>query len=80
MPLPALCADRIDCTIRDVYHFGLVTLNEIQEFINELDFQNGKIGVRSEKAALWIVDKYIQLNNDYFRKRNIFLPIQNCLN
>ncbi|WP_400263040.1 HD domain-containing protein [Sphingobacterium sp. SG20118] len=68
MPLPALCADRIDYTIRDLYHFGLINIVDAHEFINELGIQDGKIGVRNEMAASWIISKYIQLNNAYFRK------------
>jgi uncharacterized protein len=68
MPLPALCADRIDYTIRDLYHFGLINIAEVYDFINELGVQGGKIGVKSEKVASWIAGKYLQLNNEYFRK------------
>src|SRR5690606_35986892 len=65
MPLPSLCADRIDYTIRDLYHVGLIDLAEIHDFIDELGVQDGKIGVKSEKAASWIASKYHQLNDDY---------------
>jgi HD superfamily phosphohydrolase len=68
MPLPALCADRIDYTIRDLYHFGLIDIVEAHDFINELGVQDGKIGVQNEKVASWITNKYLQLNNAYFRK------------
>ncbi|CDS91474.1 Metal-dependent phosphohydrolase [Sphingobacterium sp. PM2-P1-29] len=68
MPLPALCADRIDYTMRDLYHFGLINIVEVHHFINELAVQDGKIVVKSEKTALWIAGKYVQLNNEYFRK------------
>lgn len=68
MPLPSLCADRIDYTIRDLYHFGLINLTEIHDFIDKLDVQDRKIGVKSKEAASWIASKYLQLNLDYFRK------------
>jgi len=68
MPLPALCADRIDYTIRDLYHFGLIDIVEAHDFISELGVQDGKIGVQSEEVASWISSKYLQLNNAYFRK------------
>lgn len=68
MPLPALCADRIDYTMRDLYHFGVINIVEVHDFLNELAVQNGEIGVKSEKAASWIASKYIQLNKEYFRK------------
>jgi HD superfamily phosphohydrolase len=68
MPLPALCADRIDYTIRDLYHFGVINIVEVHDFLNELAVQNGKIVVKSEKAASWIANKYLQLNKEYFRK------------
>lgn len=68
MPLPALCADRIDYTIRDLYHSGLIDIVEVHDFLNELGVQDGKIGVKNETAASWIASKYLQLNNEYFRK------------
>lgn len=68
MPLPALCADRIDYTIRDLYHFGLVDIVEAHGFLSELGVQDGKIGVQNEKAASWIASKYLQLDKEYFRK------------
>nr|WP_315398881.1 HD domain-containing protein [uncultured Sphingobacterium sp.] len=68
MPLPALCADRIDYTIRDLYHFGLIDIVEAHDFISELGVQDGKIGVQSEEVASWISSKYLQLNHAYFRK------------
>lgn len=68
MPLPALCADRIDYTIRDLYHFGLINIVEVYSFVNELGVEGGMIGVKSEKGASWIASKYVQLNNEYFRK------------
>lgn len=68
MPLPALCADRVDYTIRDLYHSGLIDMVDVHVFLNELGVQGGKIGVKSEKIASWIASKYLQLNNEYFRK------------
>ncbi|RZM19520.1 MAG: HD domain-containing protein [Pedobacter sp.] len=80
MPLPALCADRIDYTVRDLYHFGLIDIVEVHDFINELGVHDGKIGVKSKKAASWITSKYLQLNNTYFRKPALYLPIASLPN
>lgn len=53
MPLPALSADRVDYTIRDLYHFGLTDIVEVHDFLNELGVQDGKIGI-SENPNIYL--------------------------
>ncbi|NCD70131.1 HD domain-containing protein [Mucilaginibacter agri] len=67
-PLPQLCADRVDYTLRDLFNAGLISLRDIQRFLPELTLQDGKMVVRSEAAGQWIKDKFTQLNNEYFKK------------
>lgn len=31
-PVPKLCADRIDCTLRDMYQYGNISIEEIKDF------------------------------------------------
>lgn len=77
MPLPNLCADRIDYTIRDLYHAKLVSLDEIHDFVADLGVQEGKIGVKSERTASWFTHIYRLLNDAYFRKpEHVFANIQ----
>lgn len=67
-PLPGLCADRIDYTLRDSYMAGFITLTQIRNFLKELMILDGKVVVRSETVAQWIKKLYQKLNTDYFRK------------
>ncbi|PWK79610.1 hypothetical protein LX99_00067 [Mucilaginibacter oryzae] len=67
-PLPALCADRVDYTLRDLYHAGLITLAEVKCFLTQLVLQDDKIALLSGGSALWISNKFLQLNNNYFKK------------
>jgi HD superfamily phosphohydrolase len=67
-PLPALCADRVDYTLRDLYQAGFIGLNEIRNFIDELTIQDGCMVVKSETAGNWIKNQFRRLNEDYFKK------------
>lgn len=76
-PLPQLCADRVDYTLRDLYNAQLITLADIQRFLPELTLQDGKMVVRSEAAGYWIKEKFKQLNNDYFKKpEHVYANVQ----
>ena len=37
-PAPALCADRIDYTLRDMYFYGNLALEDIQKFYRTYSF------------------------------------------
>jgi HD superfamily phosphohydrolase len=63
---PDLCADRIDYTLRDLHHHGTISTEEIDLFLTELQYEAGKLYVRSVSAAEWFVDAYQQLVLDYF--------------
>lgn len=66
-PLPKLCADRIDYTLRDLISFKKITPGEAREFIDDLVFYNGEIAVRTPRMAEWFKQSYQILNNGFFR-------------
>ncbi len=75
--LPALCADRVDYTLRDMYYAGIASRNEITDFVSQLVVSEGQIAVSSKEAARWISEKYRVLNEDYFRKpEHVFANVQ----
>jgi len=67
-PLPALCADRVDYTLRDLYQADFIGLTEIRNFIKELTIQDGCMAVKSETAGEWIKNQFRRLNETYFKK------------
>lgn len=67
-PLPGLCADRVDYTLRDLFHAKLISIDDVHHFLTQLVLQDGKMALRSVEAAEWIRIKFTELNNDYFKK------------
>ena len=65
-PLPLLCADRIDYTVRDLYNCGYVSQKEIQCFIKHLSFVDNKIVIRSLEMAEWFAKAYYHEVIDFF--------------
>lgn len=55
---PKLCGDRIDYTLRDMLSYGIISSEEIKEFINNLKVINGEVMITSIKSAEWFVDIY----------------------
>lgn len=55
---PKLCADRIDYTLRDRYHYGDMTKEEIKIFLNNLKIVNGEVVIESTEVSEWFVDNY----------------------
>lgn len=68
-PLPKLCADRIDYTLRDLFYAELITAAEIQFFLSHLAVHEHRMVVTSRQAALWIQQEYQVLNDSYFHKK-----------
>ena len=64
---PALCADRIDYTLRDLIAWGKISQLEAQQFINSLQVINDKIIVNSINWGQWFKDNYEYLNHHFFR-------------
>ncbi len=65
-PAPRLCADRIDYTLRDLYEYGEITKQEVEEFLQSLTLFIGRIHVKNVGAAEWFVDHYYQEVLDFF--------------
>ena len=55
---PKLCADRVDYTLRDMYHYGFITKEEIQRFLNNLIIVNGEIVITSIEVSEWFTETY----------------------
>ncbi|MDQ1086023.1 HD domain-containing protein [Siphonobacter sp. SORGH_AS_1065] len=72
-PLPRLCADRVDYTLRDLYHAELINSTEIDFFLSHLSIHENRMVVTSKESARWIKASYTILNEDYFHKKeNLF--------
>jgi HD superfamily phosphohydrolase len=65
-PLPHLCADRLDYTLRDALHGGLITRYTARLFLQHLTLQDGQMLVTDETQADWINGVFKQLNDDVF--------------
>ncbi len=68
-PLPDLCADRIDYTLRDLFQIGVVSKSEIDWFLDSLVLFENRIVLNSQKYANWFKEKYQFLNDEYFNKK-----------
>lgn len=55
---PKLCADRIDYTLRDMYHYGFISKGEINRFLKCLDVIEGEVIIKSIEISEWFVDVY----------------------
>lgn len=70
---PKLCADRIDYTLRDLYHYGKINNEEINKFLKNLDIVNGEIVVTTIASGEWFVGTYYKEVIEYLRNPlNIF--------
>lgn len=63
---PKLCADRVDYTLRDMYHYGFILKNEIQCFLKDLKVVDGEIVIKSIESSQWFVDVYYKEVIDFF--------------
>ncbi|MGN1400353.1 MAG: HD domain-containing protein [Bacillus sp. (in: firmicutes)] len=66
-PLPDLCADRIDYTLRDLYTCGEISSQEISVFLSCLIVHNHKICIDCVEKAEWFVDIYYKEVIDFFQ-------------
>jgi HD superfamily phosphohydrolase len=64
--MPDLCADRIDYTLRDLFHVGHIDKPSIQNFLAQLQAYEGKMVCRSLDAALWFTEQYAHLVLEVF--------------
>lgn len=65
--LPSLSIDRIDYTLRDMYHQKIITLSEVNKFLSSLSIYNQTICVNSIKMAEWFQRLYYKEVIGYFK-------------
>jgi HD superfamily phosphohydrolase len=65
-PLPLLCADRIDYTLRDLSTYNMISLDDASEFIDKLRVIDEKICLETIEAAEWFVKAYYTEVIDFF--------------
>ena len=65
-PAPELCVDRIDYTLRDMYQYQNITIEEIEMFLDNLIIRGGKIYLKDIKTAEWFVRTYYKEVIDFF--------------
>ncbi|TCD08253.1 HD domain-containing protein [Pedobacter frigidisoli] len=66
-PLPSLCADRLDYTLRDGVHGGIISRQRAREFLTSIVLNDGKIAVNVDAEANWINEIFEKLNNEVFK-------------
>lgn len=72
-PAPHLCADRIDYTLRDLYAYRFISLQEAHHFLEQLIVKEGRIAVQSLAAAEWFIEAYYKETIEFFMEpRNVY--------
>ncbi|MYL32413.1 HD domain-containing protein [Pontibacillus yanchengensis] len=54
-PLPDLCADRIDYTLRDMYHYQGLSIKGVEDFLQSLQFDGHVLYLTDIHIAEWFV-------------------------
>jgi HD superfamily phosphohydrolase len=65
-PLPYLCADRLDYTLRDATYAELITRQDARSFMTSVTLQEDKIVVKDEEHAQWINLIFEKLNKEVY--------------
>jgi uncharacterized protein len=65
-PLPLLCADRIDYTLRDLYRYNYITKDEVEAFLPSLHVNDDVICIKGKQHAEWFVQTYYKEVQDFF--------------
>lgn len=63
---PELCADRVDYTLRDMYTYGYVSLEEVHSFLEDIIEVNGKMVLQNIEIAEWFTETYYKEVIDFF--------------
>ncbi|HDR7381979.1 hypothetical protein COL48_18050 [Bacillus toyonensis] len=63
---PELCADRVDYTLRDMYTYGYVSLEEVHNFLSHVIEVDGKMVLQNIKMAEWFTETYYKEVIDFF--------------
>ncbi|HDX9702631.1 hypothetical protein CN300_12565 [Bacillus thuringiensis] len=65
---PELCADRVDYTLRDMYTYGYISLEEVHSFLEDLIEVEGKMVLQNIEIAEWFTETYYKEVIDFFMK------------
>ncbi|HDR3490414.1 HD domain-containing protein [Bacillus wiedmannii] len=65
---PELCADRVDYTLRDMYTYGYISLEEVHSFLEDVIAVDGKMVLQSIEMAEWFTETYYKEVIDFFMK------------
>lgn len=65
-PIPELCADRVDYTLRDMYQYGQINTQEIQQFLANSIIVDDQMVVKNIESAEWFVNTYYKEVIDFF--------------
>jgi len=65
---PELCADRVDYTLRDMYTYGYVSLEEVHRFLEDVIEVDGKMALQNIELAEWFTKTYYKEVIDFFMK------------
>ncbi|MGH0677063.1 HD domain-containing protein [Bacillus luti] len=65
---PELCADRVDYTLRDMYTYGYISLEEVHSFLENVIEVDGKMVLQNIEIAEWFTKTYYKEVIDFFMK------------
>ncbi|MGN5647928.1 HD domain-containing protein [Bacillus sp. Brlt_9] len=65
---PELCADRVDYTLRDMYTYGYISLEEVHSFLEDVIEVDGKMVLQNIEIAEWFTKTYYKEVIDFFMK------------
>ncbi|WP_433771136.1 HD domain-containing protein [Bacillus wiedmannii] len=65
---PELCADRVDYTLRDMYTYGYISLEEVHSFLADVIEVDGKMVLQNIEIAEWFTETYYKEVIDFFMK------------
>ncbi|HDX9611593.1 TPA: HD domain-containing protein [Bacillus toyonensis] len=65
---PELCADRVDYTLRDMYTYGYISLEEVHSFLSNIIEVDGKMVLQNIEMAEWFTETYYKEVIDFFMK------------
>ncbi|MDA2233635.1 HD domain-containing protein [Bacillus cereus] len=63
---PELCADRVDYTLRDMYTYGYISLEEVHSFLEDVIEVKGKMVLQNIEIAEWFTETYYKEVIDFF--------------
>ncbi len=65
---PELCADRVDYTLRDMFTYGYISLEEVHSFLEDLIEVDEKMVLQNIEIAEWFTKTYYKEVIDFFMK------------